>query len=112
MDDGGGDVFAEGLAGDGRDLGVEQVAHAVEEGGKAASEEELFHEVLAGGSEVGKQWNAAGDGIEMIERELDAEAAGHGDEVDDGVGGAAEGHIDCDGVFEGAVIDDGGRFAI
>ena len=110
--DGGGDVFAEGFAGDGGDVGMEEVLHAVEEGGEAAGEEEFFHEVLAGGAEVGEEGDAAGDFVELVEGEFDAEASGHGDEVDDGVGGAAEGHVDGDGVLEGAGVDDGGGFAV
>ena len=45
---------------------------------------------LPDGPDVGQQRRAAGELVEVAEVQLDADAPGHGDQVDDGVGGAAE----------------------
>ena len=46
------------------------------------------------------------------EPQLDAQPAGDGDQVHDGVGRAADRHIDCNGVFESLAGHDAGRAQI
>jgi hypothetical protein len=39
--------------------------------------------------------------VPVVERQVDADTAGDGEQVDDGVGRAADGAIDADGILEG-----------
>ncbi len=79
---------------------MEEVADLGEGGAEAAGVVEVFHEVLTGWAEVGDDRGAARDAVEVFEDEGNAGAAGHGDDVDDGVGAAAEGHEGSDRIFE------------
>ena len=76
----------DGQAGDGRDVVQVEAGH---EAAEAAGLEEVLHEVLAGRADVGEHRDGAGELVEVVEGEVDAGSAGHGDEVDDRVGGAA-----------------------
>ena len=84
-------------AGDGRHVVQLQPGH---ERPKASRLEEVLHEVLARGPDVGQDRDGPGELVEAIQRQRDAGAAGHGDEVDDRVGRAAEGQDDLHGVLE------------
>ena len=96
-----GNVLAQGLAIDGEGLRVQQLAHAVEQGAKAAGGVEIIHQVLAAGAKIGEQRGALRELVETLQRQLDAQATGHGDEVHDGVGAATQGHVHLDRVVKG-----------
>lgn len=106
------EAFAEGLSEDGGGVEVEEVSHSIEESGEAAGIEEVGHDVFSGGSEVGEDGGLAGDFVEEFEREIDACAFGHGSDMNDGIGGATDGHVGGDGVFKGFASEVEGGFEI
>jgi hypothetical protein len=61
---------------------------------------QVLHEVFAAGFEIREDGDLVADGLEVVLCQGDAYAAGHGDEVEYGVGAAAEDHDDGDGVVE------------
>ena len=61
---------------------------------------EIFHQIFAGGTNVGEHRNVTRDFIEARKRQIEAETAGDRDEMNDGVGRAADGHVDGDGVAD------------
>lgn len=109
---GGFDVLAEGVAVDGWGVEVEEGGDVLEDCAESAGVVEVFHEVLARGPDVGNERGFARDGIEVVEGEVNAGTVGHGENVDDGVGRAAYGHIGGDGVFKGWLGKDGRGFDI
>ncbi len=82
-------------------VAVEEGQELAQDGGEAAGVEEVFHEVLARGLEVDEEGGGAREGVKARERERHLGAAGEGDQVDDGVGGAPDGHVAADRVVEG-----------
>ena len=62
--------------------------------------------VLAAGGEVADEGRALGDAVEVFHGERDVELVRDGDEVQDGVGGAAGGGDGGDGVLDGLAGDD------
>jgi hypothetical protein len=101
----GGDL-ALGQAGDGERVDAQHGADGLEHGGHAAGVGELLHQELAGGLEVDQQRDLAARAVEVVLAELDADPAGERDQVDHGVGGAADGRVDQDGVLEGFLGQD------
>ncbi len=100
--DGEGGFFGEGPAGDCR-LGRMQKAFFHKPTGEdagAAGGLVVAGDVLAAGGEVADEGGALGDAVEVEDVERDGELAGDGDEVQDGVGGAARRADGGDGVFE------------
>ena len=79
---------------------------------QAAGVVEILHQEGAGGAEIGGDRHVAGDAVEVVEQELDAGAAGHGDQVDDGVGRAAERHVDDERVLERGAGKDVARLQV
>ena len=97
-----GDVLAQGLAGDGQRIEMQLRADAVHQRRQAAGIVEVFHQVgVAAGPDVGDHRHVAAGPLEVVQADVVAGAARHGDQVDDRVGGAAHGHGDRDGVLEG-----------
>ena len=107
-----GEIFREGFAGDGHDLAVEEAGFEehLHEGESAADADEFPHNVFSGGFEVGEDGRAGADLLEVVDGEFDAGLVGHGWEVEDGVGAAAECGDDGDGVEEGFAAEDVGGF--
>ena len=66
----------------------------------AADAVEVDHVVLAVGLGVGEVRHPGGDLVEVVELQLDLGLVGDGQQVEHGVGGAAEGHDHGDGVLE------------
>ena len=73
---------------------------------------EIFHEELAGGPDVGQHGNVPRDLIEEGQRQIEAAAPRQRDQMNDGVGRAADGHVDGDGVSEGRRREDIGGLQI
>lgn len=104
------EVLGHGLAGDGLDGAVDEalLEEEFEEGGGAADLVDVGHDVLSGGLKVGEERDAVGDGLEVVDGELDTDGVGHGNQMEDGVGGTA-GDVDEDhGVLESGTGHDVG----
>ena len=85
------DDFGEGEAGDGAGGGVEERVEFAEERGEAAGVVEVLHVVIARGFEIDEYGNFAGEMVEVGEGEGDSGAGGDRGEVDEAIGGAADG---------------------
>lgn len=48
--------------------------------------EQISHDVLAGGLQIGQEGDAVGDGLEVLNSELHANGVSDGDQVEDGIG--------------------------
>src|SRR5688572_23725392 len=94
-------VLAERLASYGFRLQVQEVFQFGKESAQSAGVVEVLHQVLvARRPYVREERGLRRELVEALERELDAGAAGHGDEVDERVGGAAHRHQGDRGVIE------------
>lgn len=82
------EVLREGFTGDGYAGAVDDafLEEEFEEGRGAADVVEVGHDVFTGGLEVGEEGGAVGDGLEVVDCELDADGVGNGDKVEDSVG--------------------------
>ena len=83
--------------------GVQELAH---DDGHAADLVEVGHDVLARGAEVGQVGGDAAEAVKVVDLQVDLGLVGDGEEVEDGVGGAAHGEDDHDGVLEGFLCHD------
>ena len=79
------------------EAGVEQLAHDHRD---AADAVDVDHVVLAVGLGVGDVGHPGRHPVEVVEAQLDAGLVGDGEQVEHGVGRAAEGHDHGDGVLE------------
>jgi hypothetical protein len=52
---------------------------------------EVLHQEPSGGLQIDQQWYPGAGGVEVIQGQCDSGPAGDGQQVDDGVGGAADG---------------------
>ena len=97
---GAGDVLAERAAVDGDAGQIEQIAQLAHQRAQAAGIVEILHQIFARRRDIGDHRHLPRDRVEPRHVERDAGAARHGDEVDDGVGRAAERHVHADGIVE------------
>ena len=72
----------------------------------AADAAEGGHDVLAAGLEVGEHGHAFADAGEVVDGELDVGGVGDGEKMEHGVGRAAEGDDDGDGIFKRLLRED------
>jgi hypothetical protein len=72
---GAGDVLAERGAGHGRGVEVEQVPELGHQRAQPARVVEVGHQVRAGRADVREHRRAAGDGVEVVERQVHARRA-------------------------------------
>ena len=95
-------VSRHGLAGDGEAVAVEQagVEQRLHERTDAADGDEFGHEMFAAGLEVGEHGHAFADAREVVEGQLHLRGVRDGEQVQHGVGRAAERDDDGDGVLE------------
>ena len=98
----GGQVLGHGPPGDGQAVavqqpGVEQLPHHHRHPADAV---EVGHVVAAVGLGVGQVGHPGGHPVEVVELQLDPGLVGDGQQVEHGVGGAAQGHGHGDGVLE------------
>ena len=85
------EVVDERLAGDGEGRRVEQVAHLAQHREQAAGAVEVLHQEPAGRLQVDQQRDVRADPVEIVEGQVDPEPPGDRQQVDDGVGGPADG---------------------
>lgn len=55
---------------------------------------DILHDVFTTWLEIGKEGNSVGDRLEVINSEGDADGVGHGDEMENSVGGTAKSHCE------------------
>ena len=96
------EVLGERLARDGHDVAVDELVleEVLEDGRDAANLVHVLHDVLARRLEVGDERYPVAHGLEVVDAELDAARVRDGDQVQDGVGRAAEDHGEDHGVLE------------
>ena len=97
-----GEVFSDGFAGAGRQRGVEQIGlgQLGHDGVYAAGPVEIFHESVTGGRQVTQVRSPGADLVGHIEGQCNAAFVGNGGQMEHGVGGAAQSHVDGFGVVE------------
>ncbi len=102
------DVLAEGLAGDGGYIQIQQtlLGQLCLHGGDAACGVEVGHMGGAGGGQVAEVGGPGADLIEEFQVDGHTGLVGDGQQVEHGIGGAAQCHIAGQGVPDGALIDD------
>src|SRR5262249_45117975 len=67
---------------------------------------EILHQIFSRRPDIGEHGNLPGDPIEALDIEGNAGPARHRDHMNDGIGRAAHGHVDFDGVVEGGRGED------
>src|SRR6202040_2489049 len=100
------------FSGAGQLIEVEQLAHTLQHGRQAAGIVEILHQILARGAHVHQIGRALPDVLETLERDVDAGATRHGDDVDQSIGGTAQRHQYPDGVVEGLLGKDVARLEV
>ena len=97
-----GHVVPDAGAGDGDRAGVQQagLGQLAHHGGQAAGVAEVLHQVLPAGLQVDQGRHVAGQRVEVLEGQRHAQPPGDGQQVDHGVGGAADGRVHPDRVLE------------
>ncbi|QTK82429.1 Hypothetical protein AT6N2_L1701 [Agrobacterium tumefaciens] len=95
------EVFAHAAACHGQHGTVETTFQLLHQRSETASVKEVLHQiVLARRADIGDEWRNAAKFVQFVQRHRHTGAARHGDEVDDGIGGAAGGHRNDGGVAE------------
>ena len=99
-------LLAEGRAGHRQRIELQLFAQGLHDDRHAAGAIEVFHVGCARGLESDEHGRALADVVEALQLEMNAEPASDGGQVDDGVGGAADGLQHAQGVVEGRVVHD------
>src|SRR5699024_6706364 len=93
-------VLGHGMAVDGQRIRVQQVFNLLHDGRHAAGVAEVLHEEAAGRHQVDQAGHVVTQFVPVGQVNRHADAVGDGQQVNDGVGGTADGAVDADGVFE------------
>ncbi len=106
-----GEVFGEGLAGDGEAVAIEEAAvvKVLQKHGGAADAVEVIHGAETTGREVAEDGGSAANGLDVLQGEIDTGFVGEGEDVQDAIGGATHGDEGGGGVDEGAAGEDVAR---
>ena len=89
-----------------------RLAQAFDDDGQAAGIKELFHQVFAGRHQVDDGRHVAAAAVPIFKGQVNADAAGDGQKVDNGIGRAADGGIGADGVFKRLFLQNVRRFQV
>lgn len=102
------EVLGEGLTSDGHARAVNQalLEQELEQSWGTTNVVQVRHDVLARGLQVSKEGNTVGDGLEVVDGQLDADGVGDGEQVENGVGRATSDVHDHHGVLEGSAGQD------
>ena len=73
---------------------------------------EILHQILAGGHQIDQQRQLATEAVEVVQGQLNADAPGEGQQVNDAVGRTTDGRVDLDGVLKGFAPEDGRHLEI
>ena len=84
------DVVAQGLANAGVLAQIQQVCQAGQKGPQAPCVKKIFHQKLATRAQVGQHRRTARELVKAVQCQTNAGPLGHGNQVHDGVGGAAQ----------------------
>ena len=95
-----GDGVSEGTAGDGGRRSVKKRGEFAQESGQTAGVVEMLHVMRTGGLEIEEDGNLAAELVEGVEVERNAGAGSNCGEVDESVGGPADGLEDDTGVAD------------
>jgi hypothetical protein len=79
---------------------------------RAADVVQVFHHETAARFQIGEERHAVADGLEIVQGQIDIDGTGHGDQVQHGIGRAAERHHHDHGVFKRRAGHDVARFDI
>ena len=96
------DIVTHGFAGDRHGVQMDEVARGelVHDGLNTSCRIQVFQEMGARRTQTAQVRRASADLVERLEIEIDSRLMGNGRHVKDGIGGAAEGHVHGNGVFE------------
>jgi len=104
-----GQRIGNGFAGDGEGIAMQEAG--VEEGfherPDAADGDEFGHQMFAAGFQIGEHGHAFANAGEVVEGQFHLGGMRDGEQMEDGIGGTAEGDDDGDGVFKGLFREDG-----
>ena len=102
------DVLAQRFAGDGGNIQIQQalLGQLGLHGGDAACGVEVGHVSRTGGSQMAEVRGLGADLVEELQVDGDPGLVGDGQQVQHGVGGAAQRHITGERVADGALVDD------
>ncbi|MCY1235289.1 hypothetical protein D9M72_478990 [compost metagenome] len=108
------DVVPDRVAGHGQGILVQEThfADRLDHDRETAGVVELLHQVFARRLEVDDRRDVAAEAIPVVEAEIDADAAGKRQEVQHGVGRAADGAVDADGILKGFLRQNVGRLQV
>src|SRR5699024_5661441 len=101
-----GQVFPQGLAGDGHHVQMQVILDLLHNGGHAARVVEALGGPASGGAHVQQVVGAAVQAVEGVAGDLDAQFVGDGGQVQQAVGGAGDSRVHQDGVLETFHRDD------
>ena len=101
-----GDVLAHRPPGDGQRVAVDQIAEFAQHCREPAGVVEVLHQELARRHQVDQARHLASESVPVVEREIDADPSGDGQQVDHRVGGAAHGVDRPHRVLEGGPGED------
>ena len=102
-------VLAQRLAGDGHHVQIQHIPQHPLYHGHAAGKPEGLGQLGAGGVDVAQVGDLVVDLVEQLDGQVIAQLPGDGGQVNGGVGRAADGAVDDDGVAEGGGRHDLGR---
>ncbi len=95
------DIFAERFPGDRHGIKVQERLDAAHQRRQTARVKEIFHEIfVAGWSDIGDDRHFPAGTFEIIEADVLAGAARHGNEMNDRIGRTAHRHRHGNGVFD------------
>ena len=109
------DALAERYAGNGHAVEVQQarnLADFIEDGADAAGGVDIFDMPAAGGRDLADVGALGTDGVDPVQIVFDAGLVGDGQGVQDGIGRAAHGHIEDEGVIERFLRDNRQRLDV
>ena len=106
------EVFAQAQAGDRGLVQIQQGRHLTQERRGPSRVGEVLHQEAAGRLQIQQHRRGLGQFVEPLEGQRDAGPPGHREEMNDGVGGTADGMKGADGVVERSGAQQPRRFQV
>ena len=91
---------------------MQQIANFVHQGQQPARVVEVLHQIVARWPYVGQYGHAFGDAVKVFQHQRDSAAACQCHQMNNRVGGTANGHVHRDGVFKRLQSQNIGRLQI